>query len=187
VVVTDDESDLPADEAHAAILALEPTLFDGFAFHGIFAFTDGDDDQCEDLAEEAGEEYAALVERTSGVAGDLCLQDFRPVFDRLAQAVVGRSQLPCEWALPMAPPGTVFDAKMTNVLYSSATRSQEIVSRVGSADECAATSDGWGWHFDDEAQPSTIQLCAAACGAIQEEPGARVGVEFGCPSVEVLR
>lgn len=187
VVVTDDESNLTAADARAQLLALAPATFDGFVFHGIFAFTAGAGDHCDGLAAAEGAQYKQLVQETDGVSGDLCLQDFKPVFDRLAQAVVGRAQLACEWEIPPAPTGTVFDPSLTNVEYSSASIGALDVARAVSPSACSAALDGWAWHYDDEAAPSRIVLCPDACAAVRADLAATVNVEFGCPTIQVLR
>jgi hypothetical protein len=187
VVVTDDESDLSAAEARAGLLALEPPTFEGFTFHGIYAFTEGEGDHCEELSSGEGVQYRELVAETAGVSGDLCLQDFAPVFDALAQAVVGRARLACQYTIPAAPTGTVFDPTRTNVLYSSSAIGTFGMARATSRSACSTAPEGWAWHYDDEASPSSISLCPNACATIRSDPAARVDVEFGCPTVEVLR
>jgi hypothetical protein len=185
VVVTDDESDLPAARARAEILALAPPLFDGFVFHGIFAFSEGEGDQCEDLASDEGREYEKLVADTGGVSGDLCLQDFKPVFDRLAQAVVGSSRLACHWAIPAPNASEGVDPKLTNVLYRPGGASGIGIPRARSVDDCAAATDGWAWYYDDEVRPTTISMCPTACDTIQNDRAAQIDIEFGCPTLEV--
>lgn len=187
VVVTDDESDLSAAEARAALLALEPPTFEGFTFHGIYAFTEGEGDHCEELSSGEGVQYRELVAETAGVSGDLCLQDFAPVFDALAQAVVGRARLACQYTIPAPPTGTVFDPTRTNVLYSSSAIGTFGMARAASRSACSTAPEGWAWHYDDEASPNSISLCPNACATIRSDPAARVDLEFGCPTVEVLR
>lgn len=187
VVVTDDESALSATEANARLLALEPPTFANFAFHGIYAFTSGGGDHCDGFAEAEGVQYRQLVEATGGVSGDLCLQDFEPVFDRLAQAVVGRAQLPCQLQIPPPPGDTVFDPALTNVEYTSPSGGSIDLARAVSPSACASATDGWAWHYDDEANPDSILLCPAACTNIRADPTATVNVEFGCPTFQVLR
>lgn len=187
VVVTDDESDLSAAEATAGLLAIEPPTFEGFTFHGIYAFTEGDGDHCEDLSSGEGVQYRQLIAQTHGISGDLCLQDFAPVFDRLAQAVVGQARLACQYTIPEAPAGTVFDPSRTNVIYSSSAIGAFGMAHATSRSACSAAPDGWAWHYDDEASPRSISLCPNACATVRSDPAARVDVEFGCPTLEVLR
>lgn len=187
VVVTDDESDLSAAQARAGLLALEPPTFEGFTFHGIYAFTEGEGDHCEELSSGEGVQYRQLIAETGGVSGDLCLQDFAPVFDRLAEAVVGRARLACQYTIPEPPTGTVFDPTRTNVLYSSTAVGTFGMARATSRAACSAAPEGWAWHYDDEANPSSISLCPNACATIRSDEAAAVNVEFGCPTVEVLR
>lgn len=185
VVVTDDESDLSAARARAGILGLAPPLFEGFIVHGIFAFSEGDNDQCEDLASEEGKQYEQLVAETGGVSGDLCLQDFKPVFDRLAQAVVGSSRLACEWAIPAPATGEAVDPRMTNVRYLPSGSGGVSIARVSSAAGCNAAPEGWAWYYDDETRPTKVLTCPAACSTIQKDRNARIDIEFGCPSLRV--
>jgi hypothetical protein len=187
VVVTDDESNLSATAAKAGLLALDPPTFDRFIFHGIFAFSAGNGDQCEGLAAAEGAQYRELAQDTGGVSSDLCLQDFEPVFARLAEEVVGRARLACQWEIPPPPSGTSFDPALTNVRFSSPTIGSRDVARSVSASDCAAARDGWAWHYDDEESPGNIMLCPDACALIQSESDATVDVELGCPTRYVLR
>jgi hypothetical protein len=185
VVVTDDESDLSATEAKAELLALSPPTFNGFIFHGIYAFTEGKNDHCKDLAAAAGDQYKRLVAETGGVSGDLCLQDFKPVFDRIAQAVVGTARLACEWPLPPPPAGKTFDSKQTNVRISGGALASESVPRVMSSAQCGAAPNGRAWYYDNETQPTKISVCDTLCQAVQGDSSAHIEIEFGCPTLDV--
>jgi hypothetical protein len=185
IVVSDDESDWSATEAKTEILALAPPMFQGFVFHGIFSYTDGMNDHCEGLAAAAGEQYKRLVADTGGVSGDLCLQDFKPVFDRIARAVVGGSRLACEWSLPAPPAGTTFDPKLTNVRVGGSALPSGSVPRVASKSDCGAAPNGRAWYYDNEARPTKIFVCDAICQAIQGDASAQVDIEFGCPTIDV--
>lgn len=185
VVVTDDESDLSAADAKSGIMALDPAQFSDAIYDGIFSYTDGSaNDECAGHAAAAGEVYKTLVMQSNGVSGNLCLQDFKPVFDRLAQAVIGGAKLSCDWTLPTPPPGTTFVPSATNVRYTGSAAAPRTVPHMPSAAACDSAADGWAWFYDNEQNPSKVTMCPKACTAIQQDTGARIELEFGCPTVE---
>jgi hypothetical protein len=130
VVVTDDESDVPAATFTRDILARDPAGFANFKFHGIFSYTEGNNDHCDGLSAGEGKIYKQLVMQTGGVSGDLCLQNFKPVFDQLGKAVIGGSKLACEWTIPPPPPGKTFVPNQTNVSYGGVARSRTSTRRA---------------------------------------------------------
>jgi hypothetical protein len=186
VVVTDDESDVAAAAFTTNLQSLDPPSFDGFKFHGIFSYTEGINDQCMGFSAGEGKIYRELVTQTGGISGDLCLQDFKPVFDRLAESVVGTSKLSCEWTIPQPPPGNTFDATKTNVTYTGGGQTPESVPHVDSVGACQTATNGWAWFYDDGAHPTKIKVCANACDTIQKDAGAKIDIYFGCPTVEAI-
>jgi hypothetical protein len=40
--------------------------------------------------------------------------------------------------------------------------------------------DGEGWHFDDVASPTAIELCPASCAQLEANPGVSIRVVMGC-------
>jgi hypothetical protein len=186
VVVTDDESEVPAATFNRDIVALDPTSLTGFKFHGIFSFTEGNKDHCDGLSAAEGKIYRELVTQTGGVSGDLCLQDFKPVFDRLARAVVGGSKLACEWQIPPPPAGKTFTPSQTNISYGGAAgQPRRQIPNVDSATACTNVKDGWAWFYDDNVRPTKITVCPQACVSIQADAMARIDIFFGCPTVIV--
>jgi hypothetical protein len=186
VVVTDDESDMPAATFTRDLVALDPASLTGFKFHGIFSYTEGNNDHCDGLSAAEGKVYKELVAQTAGVSGDLCLQDFKPVFDRLARAVVGGSKLACEWQIPPPPAGKTFTPSQTNITYAGAAGlPRRQIPNVDSAGSCAIVKDGWAWFYDDNVRPTKITVCPQACTAIQGDASAKIDIYFGCPTVIV--
>jgi hypothetical protein len=185
VVVTDDESEVPAATFSRDLVALDPTSLTGFKFHGIFSFTEGNNDHCDGFSAGEGKVYKELVAQTGGVSGDLCLQDFKPVFDRLARAVVGGSKLACEWEIPPPPAGKTFTPSQTNVTYGAVGQPGRQIPYVDSAAACANAKDGWAWFYDDNLRPTKITVCPQACTAIQGNATAKIDIYFGCPTVIV--
>lgn len=130
---------------------------------------------CEQAA-EVGAVHAALVAQTGGVGGDLCLQDFAPVFDELARQVVEGAQLACDWEIPPPPQGESFDAGRTNVAVTLDGGREEL----GKAADAQACADRDGWHYDDEAAPQRVVACPSTCTRIQAASSADVDILFGC-------
>ena len=178
VVVTDDDAEDDPNNSAAAfsqsIAGLPGGLFQSWSFSGIYCFTD-----CPEAA-TIGTVYKALVEQTKGVAGDLCLQDFAPVFDALAQAVVSASGLDCAWDIPDAPPGQTFKRDRVNVQYTTQGAPARSLVQVSSAMACAARS---GWHYDDPQKPTRIIACPATCAELRNDLQAKVDVLFGCDTL----
>jgi hypothetical protein len=184
VVVTDDESDVTAANFTRDILARDPAVFANFKFHGIFSYTEGNNDHCDGLSAGEGKIYKQLVQQTGGVSGDLCLQNFKPVFDQLGKAVIGGSKLACEWKIPPPPAGKTFVPNQTNVSYGVGPGRRPIPN-VDSPSACASVPDGWAWFYDDNVRPTKISVCPKACTTIQSDATARIDISFGCPTVIV--
>jgi hypothetical protein len=163
----------------AAVEGLEPNspMWSDWRYSGIYSFT-----ACPSAMFGAvGAVHQDLVMRTGGVAGDLCLQEFDPVFDALAQGVTAAVTLACDWAIPASPPGGAFDPAKTNVqltLDGAAERSLKVpdVTMCGSLE---------GWHYDDEAAPTKVVVCPATCTRIQAAAKAQVDLLFGCKTETV--
>jgi len=176
VVVTDDNAeDAPNDTAAAftaSVAGLDAMLFAKWSFSGIYCFSD-----CPEAA-EIGAVYAELVAQTGGVGGDLCLQDFAPVFDELAKSVIGASSIDCEWAIPEAPQGQTFEIGRVNVQYTaSGAGAPQTIFHVPSLNECAAQG---GWFYNDNANPTRLVVCPSSCNLFKDDANARLDVLFGC-------
>ena len=107
VVVTDDDSDLGAPEFISQMAGLSPHLAE-FKFHGIIAPEDLiqaclSGTTCCGLAADQGTVYQQLIATTGGVEGNLCEQQFQPIFQAVAQQVIGGATLSCSWEIPPPP------------------------------------------------------------------------------------
>jgi len=134
---------------------------------------------CTPLPADEGKEYKALVADTGGVLGDLCQQEFQPVFDDIATAVANDALLPCVYDIPDAPPGEDLDYGKVNVEYtpSPGDPPETIFFLPGGAAEC---DDAGGWYYDDSASPTKILLCASTCDDIQLTVDGEVTIVLGC-------
>lgn len=178
VVVTDDNSAMAAADFTSQINAIDPAKISPnlWRFYGIFCFTD-----CPSAA-SPGTVYQTLVQQTAGVAGDLCLQNFQPVFDQLASGIVGAAKLACAWAIPPAPAGQTFDKNLVNVEFTNGSGQTTTIGKVPTAADCGPQG---GWYYDNEVTPKNVILCPASCTAIQSDPNGKIDVKFGCQTVTV--
>jgi hypothetical protein len=174
VVVSDDNAlDGPNNSSttfRQSVASLPGGLFTHWGFSGIYCFT-----RCK-AAAAIGGVYNQLVSETHGIAGDLCLQNFAPVFDALASAVVEASALACAWNIPPAPTGEAFDRNRVNVQYSSQGQAAALL-QVKTAAACGSNN---GWHYDDPVNPAQIMVCPGTCSTLQSDPHAEIDVLFGC-------
>ena len=164
-----------ADAFAAAVEELEPgsSAWASWRYSAIHAFS-----PC-GVGNAVGAVHADLVERTQGVSGDLCLQDFAPVFEDLAQQVTTVVTLACDWEIPPPPSGESFDPGRTNVEVTLDGTS-EALSKVPSSADCGARD---GWRYDDEGDPQRVVACPSTCARIQSAAEARVDLLFGCETV----
>ena len=197
-VVSDDDSNLSAASFTSQLLALDPPTFQGFKFDGIVSSTSGDAcifggcffnclactnpccnkaEFCSPLAAAEGTVYKQLIAQTSGVYGDLCSQDFNPVFQDMATAVVQSSKLSCEYDLPAPPNMQKFNPAEVNVQYSPGGGAPVSILNVPDAAGCGTKG---GWYYDDAASPKKILMCPSTCATLQADAAGKVDVLFGC-------
>jgi hypothetical protein len=205
-VITDDNSAMSSADFQAQLLALDPT-FMNFKFHAIVApyelnplacfncsppncaacdpccgVNSNVGFVCNPLPADEGVVYKELVQQTMGTLGDLCTQNFQPVFQAMATAVVASSQVPCVYDIPADPSGQTIDFNKVNVSYKAdANAPEEIIPHVpGGLPDCDATG---GWYYDDPQSPTKIILCPATCAHVQGSSTGRVSVKFGCATI----
>jgi len=170
-----DDIDYMSEKFVEDFAASDPDLLSPWTLNGVFGFS-----VCE-YSDDVGDLYARIVEMTNGVAGDLCEQDFEPVFDKLGTHIVEEAvTLSCEWELPDPVEGQTFSTELVLVTrLSGGSATQELV-QVPSEAGCAAG----GWHFDDPANPTRILACEETCDAIQDDAEGSIEVSFACELVE---
>jgi hypothetical protein len=171
VIVTDDNSNLAAASFDSQLQALDPPTFTGYKFHGIFCYT-----KCATAA-KAGTVYQTLVQQTGGVSGDLCLQDFKPVFDKLATAVVEGSKIACDIPMPDPPAGKKINLQQVSVeVVPSPGSPAQKIPHVTDAGQCGSG----GWYYDNNTKPTKIILCPSTCTWAQGLTEAKLSVGLGC-------
>lgn len=188
-VITDDDARLDdattgknyhtdPDSFIADITALDPLLDDGsgnpnWTLSAIYCFTD-----CPDAA-MVGSTWQYVVDQTNGIKGDLCQQDFQPVFDDLADAIiVAAAELPCQWDIPDPPEGESLDPDRVNVEFTDGDGNTSDIYKVDDEESCDPTQGGW--YYDDNQSPETIILCPASCDEVSSDPSGHIDILFGC-------
>ena len=178
VVVTDDDATSRPNNSAATFrtnfTALDPVMLAKWTMNGVYCFT-----ECPEAA-NIGQVYIDLVASTMGVGGDLCLQNFKPVFDALATKIITTSgtKITCDWALPPPPAGKTFAADLVEVRRSS-DAGVNVINKVDGAANCTQG----GWHFDNNFNPTRILACPSTCMQLQNQMGGQIDVTYGCESV----
>ncbi|MBC8074194.1 MAG: VWA domain-containing protein [Deltaproteobacteria bacterium] len=171
IVVSDDDSYVAAAEFDAQFLALDPSHA-GYALDGIVAT-----EPCGEGS--VGEQYIALAELTGGVIGNLCEQEFQPLFDALSTAVLAGSSLSCTWPMPEAPEGKLIDPSSVEIVLTI-DGVPITTGRVENAEAC--NPDQHGWYFDDPTAPTQIINCAQTCNDLEAAMTAELEIQVGCAS-----
>lgn len=122
-----------------------------------------------EIAVQGGTQSAFMVD-TGDV--DKTVADFLAVIETIKE-----STFSCNMPIPSPPPGQVFDPAKVNVAFKTDPNGEE--TPMVYSQDCSAE---WGWHYDDEANPTTIVLCDSACGSVKSfsSTTGSVDIEFGC-------
>lgn len=125
--------------------------------------------------ERAGVGYQHLSIMTDALRYPNCLyDDFDAVFNAIAQGVIDRSQVPCEFDIP--PVEGIIDPDRIEVSYVPGTGTPQDFARVINQAAC----DSEQVYFDDNADPTKVFLCPAACTLVQADEDAEISLDFGC-------
>jgi hypothetical protein len=185
VIVSDDNSDLSVADFQSMWAGLDPNNA-GYQFHGIVA-DEGpvaaclNSNPCCAISAAVGSVYLDLINVTGGIFGNLCLQEFQPIFDELAQQVIAGATLACEYEIPPTPEGEDFDKDEVNVEFEDGNGGLLSIGRVDGYADCANVSNGW--YYDDPNAPSRIIVCPQTCDTIQGFDSASVSIQFGCATI----
>jgi len=121
------------------------------------------------LVAEAGGTDAAFIVDTSDPA--VTTAQFKMIVDTIREF-----SFSCSLPIPEPPGGEVFDQNKVNVKYSSPS-----LGEIPFTYDPTCTAATNGWHYDNEENPTAIQICANVCDAIrvQMDEG-NLSVELGC-------
>lgn len=193
VAVTDDDAtfgdyaptNFPDAEQGAAkkfvadFTALDPSVLTGFKLSGIYCQSN-----CQPWVASVGKVWDAVVNETKGVKGDLCKQDFQPVFNELAKGVVAAAKLSCSWEIPPPPEGQSFDANLVNVTYTSGSGDTEDFFYASDPAKC--DPDQGGWYYDSTTEPKNVIACPSTCTKIQADAKGQIDILFGCATRPII-
>jgi hypothetical protein len=202
--VSDDESAISAGDFTNSLLALDPPTFQGFKFDAIVGLEDPQECfgfscpagnsccyspvgfGCDSYLAEEGQIYQQLVTQTGGVVGNLCDQEFGPIFQNMADGVVIASQLACNYPIPEPPAGQTLNPALVNVEYTPGGQSmgQPIYNVPGGVGDCGPSG---GWYYDDASNPTEIIMCPTTCATLQADAQGSVDVVFGCQTEVIPR
>ena len=206
-VISDDNSALSAQAFTDMIVTMDPT-FEGFKFDAIISPYDLDGIVCfpcqisgncascdpccgldsalgllcTALPADEGTVYKELVQTTGGIEGNLCTQDFLPVFQDMATAVIDDSQVSCLYDIPDPGNGMSIDFNRVNVEYQLNPGSNPVLIPNVPGGELDCGPSG-GWYYDDIIAPTQVLLCPDTCDTVQANPQAAITVKFGCATV----
>jgi hypothetical protein len=170
VFISDDNDVFPGDAFRAA---MEDTLGHPFTFHAIVATPGG---SCGGLfGGGIGTNYTDLADATGGMNLDICAEDYSQVFGELKKGIVDAVPLPCDYPLADAQ-GSDFDPGKVQMVHTAEGGDPMQFPKATTRDECG---DKPGWHYDDEAKPTTVNLCPAACEVVRA--GGTIQIVLGCP------
>lgn len=200
LVVSDDDSNLSAQEFTDDLLALSPPQFEDFIFSAVASPVNPDicifgdcffnctactqnccnkAQFCAPIAAAEGVVYRTLATQTGGVFADLCLQDFAAIFDMLAADIEADAATACTFFIPAHPMGSTFDPGQLNVLLvDTATSNSQTVNHIPQGD--AGCTEAGGWYYGD-ANLGWVGLCPATCEVfLGASADLRLDAQFDC-------
>jgi hypothetical protein len=168
VVLVSDDDDIIASADF--ISQMEAKLGHPFAVHAIVAQEFG-------CGSAVGTQYMNAAMETSGEQISVCSQDWTQVFGKLTNAVVASVPLPCSYDIASAAMSAdKYDPTQVQVNYTPA--SSDAKQELPKSSSASACADKAGWYYDNEAAPTTVELCPAACELVKA--GGGMSIAFGC-------
>jgi hypothetical protein len=93
---------------------------------------------------------------------------------QIQNAVLG-----CTYNVPAPSDGGVLDPNAVIIEYQPGGQPPgQQLDRVTDASGCANNPNGW--YYNDNNNPTTIQLCSGVCATVQADPNAKVNILLGC-------
>jgi len=197
--MTDDNENMPVETFLLGLTAAGPEHFGtdpeapNLVFHSIIGVAEKatptdpylptepvTTDRCPSVTSE-GRTYQELSILTGGLRFPLCGFDaYDVVFRRIAEDVVTRVLIACDFAIPAPPPGKDLELEKVAVNYTAGDGSgEERFLQAQTPTDCGPDA------FYIEA--GRIVLCPEACSIVQADGMARVDVEFTCESTIIVR
>ena len=157
----------------------------GFIFHSIVAFGTVPIIGCISLVDGTfgaaiGDEYLDLSAMTGGVEASVCEDDWDPIFNALAAAIMANTSLPCTFDIPEPMNGDTLDPGRVNFVFTPSNGQPQTIGRVSGPGAC---NGGQGWFYDDPLDPTQIEVCPATCQMLEADAQGSVDIQFGCATI----
>ena len=91
-----------------------------------------------------------------------------------ALATIRGKSLSCSYTIPAPPAGEKLDINNVNVQFTPSSGAPSVLTYNAS---CAG---GTGWHYDNTAAPTQIEMCATSCTTVQADAGGKIDIVLGC-------
>lgn len=123
-----------------------------------------------------GAGYQELSRMTGGLRYPSCFNDnFNDVFRAIAQGVIDRSIVPCQYDIPDVN-GIINVRNIQAVYQPGGGGTPQTFPRAQGVDDC----DGEEFYLDSNTDPTQLLLCPDACNLVQADVDARIDIDFGC-------
>ncbi|MET0792291.1 MAG: hypothetical protein ABW061_12285 [Polyangiaceae bacterium] len=199
--MTDDNAELAVDTFVQKLVALSPQFgtdatHPSFTFHSIIGIQEKSPPATPYLADEpiqsavckgggdtvanAGASYQELSKRTGGLRFPICeFASYDTVFKTIAQDVVVKSQLACDFDIPMPTGGQELNLDKVAVGYTKGGVGDPVqFGQAPSVDACQPNA----FYI----QNNHIYLCPDACQTVKADGSAKVDVLFTCQNTLIV-
>jgi hypothetical protein len=122
------------------------------------------------VAQAGGTTQAYLTDTSSDLGGEFAA----------ALEAIRTSAGPCAFEIPGSTEAGDVDPSRVNVRFTPSGSTQPTVVAKTFEGTAANCGSGGGWHYDNPAAPTRIQLCESSCKAAFN---ARMEVQFGCETI----
>ncbi len=117
---------------------------------------------------------------TGGLRFPICsTASYDAVFNEIANDVVVKAELACDFAIPVAPDGREIERDKVAVSYSSAGAVVSDFGQAATSADCQANA----FYIEND----RVWLCPETCDAIKADPMASVDVLFTCESTIIVK
>lgn len=102
------------------------------------------------------------------------------IFQQALESIRAQT-LSCEFPLPPPPGGKSLDVNAVNVVYTNGGGTQNVLTYN------ATCTGGVGWHYDNIAAPTKVELCASTCNSVEADRKGSLSLAFGCKTLGPIR
>ncbi|MEO7330799.1 MAG: hypothetical protein ABI193_19645 [Minicystis sp.] len=182
IAVTDDNSSLAGATFDTQLLAKMPAGMFGsaaardYVFYSIIGVSANNPAVKCPSAVNTGAQYQVLSNLTGGKMFPVCAADYSPIFNAIATGIVG--DLACELTMPVPSGGGAIDPANVAMTFTPSNAAAQGLPHVMNAASC----NGDGWYYDNNAAPTKLLLCPTTCTTVKADPGGKLDILVGCLS-----